>query len=243
MKSIMILLFVYTLVLMSISCRKDDTYQNPHYDRMHALADQFRSNPSDQTPLLKLKQFAAGSDYWDKVYAYSSLEMLAFDNVGGCRTEIIPLLGTALKDADHAIRRDAVSAIRQIGAVAVESTLPLLLEIVRDAKEDDVTWFSAEALGKLDNREKAPEVLAVLLNAASTPPPDSTQDEAPQVRGFALEAIAHLAKVNNLEIITQLEQVMNSTAGSYKQRIAKFILRLDPKNTGALHILNPDLGK
>lgn len=238
-----LMLFTLSLVLIGVSCRKDDTYQNAHFDRMHALADQFRTNPSDQTPLLKLKQFAAGSGYWDKVYAYSSLEMLAFDNVGGCRTEIIPLLGTALKDSDQAIRRDAVSAISQIGAVAVESNFPLLLKIVRDAKEEDVTWFSAEALGKLDNREKAPEALAVLLKAAKTPPPAGTQDEAPQLREFAFGAIAQLARINGLNVILQLEQVMDSTPGSYKQRVAKFILEIDPKNTEASRVLKRDSGK
>src|SRR5882672_7435852 len=98
MKRVRLLLFVSSLVLMSMSCRKDDTYHNPSYDRMNTLSEQFKSNPKDNASLLKLKHSASSSDYWDRYYAFGFLETLAIQNIGECREGIIPLLANALED-------------------------------------------------------------------------------------------------------------------------------------------------
>lgn len=238
MKSIHKLMFIGCLLAAAVGCGQEGGSLNPYYDRMKKLAEEAKANPGDRTALDKLKRYAtADSDYWNRSYAYGSLGELAAKNVGGYQSELIPLFDKLLKDSDPGLRRRGAETILSIGPNAVSETLPSLISIVQQGKEDDVTWFSARALGMLETRKEALESLPVLLRAAGTPPPAGTQDSAPQVRYYALNSIKELATRNKLDVIPQLEELLSASVAPYKERVAKTILKLDSSNRAAQRVI------
>jgi len=125
-----------------------------------------------------------------------------------------------------------------IGSPAVDKAFAALLAIIQQGKEDDVTWSSITAIGKLENPQKAQVALPILLKAANTPPPGGTPDEAPQIRYFALDSIKKLAKMNGLNVIPALEKLLNENKSPCKERVAQVILGLDPTNTVAQQVIS-----
>ena len=234
MKTICLLLVTFCLV----GCGKENDLNNPYYDRMKKLADEAKANPNDKTALHKLEKYTTDSDYWNRSYACGFLGDLAFKNIGGCQAELIPYFDNALKDVDYGVRQAGVQAIVNIGSPAVEKSLPQLINMVQQGKENDITWSATDALGKLDDPTKAQGVLRILLKAANTPPPEGTQDEAPQIRYEALDSIKELAKKNGLNAVPQLESLLNESKSPYKERVAKAILKLDPNNQVAHKVLD-----
>jgi|GEM_PF-4324227 hypothetical protein len=233
-----IYLFLIACCLVFVGCRGKNGLYNPPYDRMKELADEAQANPNDKTALHKLEKYTTSWSYWNRSYAYGFLGQLAFQNVGGCQVELIPYFDTALKDSDYGIRQAGVQAISDIGSPAVEKSFPTLLIIIQQGKEEDVTWSSTEAVGKLENPKKAQEALPILLKAANIPPPEETQDEAPQVRYYALDSIIELAKKNNLNAVPDLEKLLVESKSPYNERVAKAILELNPTNEAAKKVLN-----
>lgn len=235
MKQIPEILFAGCLLILlsAFGCGNGTESSNPYYERMKKLGEQAEANPSDRTALNKLKEYATDSDYWNRVYAYGWLGDLAIKNVSGCQAELIPLFGKLLENSDPALRRSGAETILGIGSAAVDKTLPSLLKVIQQGREDDVTWFSTQALGKLEKSEKARDILPDLLNAASRRPPAGTQDSAPQVRYYALNSIKQLATKNKLNVIPQLEKILSAAESPYKARVAETILALDPGNTSA----------
>jgi HEAT repeat protein len=235
MKPIYLLLITFCLV----GCKKEIRLdENPYYDRAKKLSDEAKANPADKTALHKLEKYTTDSDYWNRSYAYGSLGALAFQNVGGCQTELLPYFDNALKDSDYGVRQAGVQAICDIGSPAVEKSLPDLVEMVKQGKENDITWSATDALGKLVNPEKAQEILPILLKAANKLPPEGTPDEAPQVRYEALDSIKELSIKNHLNPVPDLEKLLNESTSSYKNRVAKIILKLDSTNQEALKVIN-----
>lgn len=234
MKLIYLLLITFCLV----GCRKENGLSNPYYDRMKKLAEEAQANPNDKTALDKLEKYTTDPDYWNRYYAYCYLEELAIKNVGDCQNEVIPYLDKALKDPDQAIRRDAASGIGEIGTVAVDKTLSTLLDTIQTEKYEDVADFSIEAVGKLENRQKAPDALIILLKVANAPPPIGDQEEAPQARYAALDSIVSLSTKNDLNAVPELEKLLNESQSPYKERVAKAILELDSANQTAQKVLN-----
>jgi hypothetical protein len=233
MKIIRSLLLIGFLIMTAAGCGRKDGAYNPYYDRMKKLAEEAKANPSDRHALDKLKRYADGSDYWDRSYACGSLAELAIQNVGGYRAELIPIFDKLLKDPDPELRRRGAETILSIGPAAVDKTVTSLVAIVQRGTEDDVTWFSTQALGQLENREKAQQVLPILLKAAGTPPPNTTPDSAPQIRYCALDAITQLAAKNKLDVLSQLRKLLNSSSGPFKERVTKAILKLDRQDSVA----------
>jgi len=219
-----------TFSLVVIGCGNENGVGNPYYDRIGKLANEAKENPDDKTALRKLEKYTSDPDYWNRFYAYGSLGELASQNTGGCQAELIPYFDNALKDSDGAIRRAGAEAILDIGSPAVETNLSTLLNIVQQGREDDVTWYAAEALGQLKDQEKVQVVLAVLLKAANKPPAEGTPDEAPQVRYYALGSIKELAKMNKVNAIPDLETILKESKFPYSGHVAKAILELDPTN-------------
>jgi HEAT repeat protein len=152
--------------------------------------------------------------------------------------ELLPYFNRALKDSDYGVRQAGVQAINDIGSPAVDKSFAALLNIIQHGEEDDVTWSSTEAIGKLENPKKAKEALPILLKVASTPPPEGTPDDALQVRYFALDSIKELAKKNSLNVVPSLEKLLNESKSPYKERVAKTILGLDPTNKTAQQVID-----
>jgi HEAT repeat protein len=125
----------------------------------------------------------------------------------------------------------------------VNETISSLLGIIEKGEEDDVTWAATDAVGKLQDPQKAPGVLTVLLKAANTPPPVGTQDEAPQLRYEALGAIVELAKQNNLKVVSELEKLLHESQHPQKKHVAEAILKLDSTNEAARAVVGPDKAK
>jgi hypothetical protein len=235
MKLIYLLLIVSCLAF--VGCKKENGFYNPYLDRMQKLENEARANPSDKAALKKLESQTTDSDYWNRVYAYSCLGELAKDNVGNYRDEILPYFDKMLKDSDGGIRRIGAEKLLDMPS-AIDKLLPTLLNIVQQGKEDDVTWFSTEALGKLENQKESQAVMPILLKAANKLPPEGTPDEAPQVRYEALDSIIELAKKNSLDAIPDLEKLLDESKSPYKERVAKTILELNPTNEAAKKALN-----
>ena len=228
-----VLLAACSIIILSALGCGNGTGSNPYHERMKKLSEQVKANPSDKTALNKLKSYTRSWDYWNRSYAYGYLAELAEQNVGGCQAELIPLFGKLLEDSNQELRRRGAETILDIGSPAVDKTLPALLKLLRKGEEDDVTWFSTEALGKLENPEQARDIMPDLLKAASSRPPAGTQDSAPQVRYYALDSIKELATKNKLNVVPQLEHLMATAESPYKESVAKTILALDPTNAAA----------
>jgi len=243
MRNLRCFCLVVCCCMIVFGCDKAGTYQNPYYNRMKKLADQVEADPKDKTALSKLEGYTKSWDEWDRFYAYGSIYMLAGKNIGGCRDELIPYIDNALKDPDQATRREAASAICDIGATAVEQTLPTLLQIIQKYQEEDDVWFSIIAVGQLQNRDGSAKALPILFKAAHTPPPEGTQEEAPQMRYYALDSIEKLAKTNGLNVIGDLETLMNESSLPYKTRVASVISELDSTNSAAQVVLTNSIPK
>ncbi len=226
-----------------LGCDKADPYQNPYYNRMKKLADQVEADPKDKTALRRLENYTKSWNEWNRFYAFGNIYILAEKNIGGCRDELIPYIDNALKDQDQATRREAASAICEIGGTTVEQTFPTLVQIIQKYQEYDDVWFSIMAVGQLRNRDASAKVLPILFKAAQTSPPKGTQDEAPQMRYYALESIEKLATNNGLNVIGNLEKLMNESSLPYKNRVAKVISELDSSNSAAQAVLTNLISK
>ena len=220
-------LFLIAFCLTSFGCKRENGYHNPYLDRMKKLADEARANPSNKTALEKLKAHTTDSDNWDQYYAFSFLGELAKENVGNYREELLPYFDKMLKNSDQSIRRMGVEKLLDMPA-EIDKFLPTLLNIVQQGKEDDVTWFSTEALGKLENPKLIDEALPVLLKALKTPPPEGTPDEAPQVRYDALDSIKELAQKTKIDVVPELQKISQASKSPFKERVAETILELNP---------------
>ena len=222
-----IIYFFIAIHFAVIGCRGGDGYVNPYSARMTKLGKEVEANPNDKTALKKLEEYTADSDYWNRSYALHYLGYLAFRNIGGCQAELIPYFDKALNDPDYGVRQAGIQAIVEIGSPAVEKSFSKILKIIKQDREDDVTWSSIEAVGKLKNVKQAQAVIPILLKAASLPPYEGAQDEAPQIRYYALDSIANLAKNNGLNVIHELKQLLNKTKSPFKDRVAKAINELE----------------
>jgi HEAT repeat protein len=235
-------IYLLLIIFCSFGCKKEIPEirldKNPYYDQTKKLSDEAKANPVDKTALHELENYTTNSDSWYRSYALGSLGELAFQNVGDCRTELLPYFDNALKDSDYGVKQSGVQAIYDIGSLAVEKSLPELIEMVTQGKENDITWLAAEALGKLEDSKKSQEISPVLLKAANIAPPEGTPDEAPQIRYYALESIVEIAKKNNLNVVSDLEKLLDESKSPYKERVAKAILELNPTNEAAKKVLN-----
>ena len=233
MKLIYMLLISFCLA----GCKKENGLYNPYLDRMRKFQKESEANPNDHTALHKLEKYTTDSDYWNRYYAFSCLGELAKENTGNCRQEVLPYFDKMLKDSDGGIRRMGAEKLLDMPS-SVGELLPTLLNIVKLGKEDDVTCFSAEALGKLEDPKLISQAFPVLFEAAKKSPPEGTPDEAPQVRYYVLDSITELAKKDNVNAVPQLEQLLSKSQSPYKVRVAKSILELDAANKAAKEILN-----
>jgi HEAT repeat protein len=229
--------FYLAICVVVLGCSKNRALQNSYYDRMKNLADQFEANPSDKAALRKLERYTQNWNEWNRFYAHVYVYELAVKNIGGCRAELIPYIDKALSDPDQATRREAASTICDIGGTAVEQTLPALLQIIQKYQECDDVWFSIEAVSQLRNSTAAAKVLPVLFKVAQIPPPKGTQDEAPQMRVYALDAIEEIAKNNGLNVVDDLEKVKDGSEGSYKIRLGKVIAELERTSSASQSVV------
>jgi hypothetical protein len=228
MKTIYLLQAAFCFLV--FGCGKTNGYDNPYHNRMKKLADEMRANPNDKTTLHKLEKYTVDSDEWNRSYAYGFLGELAFQDIGNCRAELIPYFNNALTDSDDGVRQSGIQAILDVGSPAVEKSLPNLLGMISQGKENDITWSAADALGELVDPKKAQEILPALFDAANKPPPKGTANEAPQLRYEALDSIKMLAQKNNLNVVPDLEHLLIESKPSYAERVAKAILELDSTN-------------
>lgn len=220
--------FVASGLLLVLGCLlagcKNDTHY--YYERMKALEQKIKENPSDEKPWTELKDYTRSSDFWNRSYAYESMVVLAMAHVPQHEAELIKILRSGLNndetdpDKYEIIKSTCASGIGQAGGVYVRESLPELIAIVQAGIECDYTWYSAEALGQLDDPVNAERVFNILLTAAGKPVPAGTEDGAPLLRDDALNAAAEIAKRNAIkDSIPKFEELALKVDPKFRERV------------------------
>ncbi len=205
--------------LVSLGCKREG-------DRIEKLAAEVRANPSKRAPLEELKKHTTDSDFWNRYDAFNFLGELAKENVGNYRGELLPYFNQMLTNSDGYIRRMGIEKLLDM-PLEISEFLPTLVGIVQQGKEDDVTWFSTEALGKLQDSKLANEVFPVLLKAVKKLPPEGTPDGAPQLRYCALDSIEELAQKKQIDAIPELQKVLEISKPPLREHVAQTISEIE----------------
>ena len=222
----MVAFSILLFLVSSMACSQ----KNAHYEQMKDLADKARS-PSTESPnaLSKLMDFSRSENYWDRYYALVFLGQLALVSNSDTQKQIIPIIISTLDDKDQAVRRSAVCVIRDVGTNAVDQAIPKLLQFVRSGDEIDVSWFATEALGKSQDSRYQNEVVSTLFSALDQAPSVELPASAPQIRYYALSALAEIGERNPTVVLPELRKRAATKDRALSDKIAATITRLEKK--------------
>jgi hypothetical protein len=213
------------------SCGED----NASYEKIRKLETDVIQNQIDEKSWESLLGFARGGRYWDRIYALGAIQNLAPGLNGERQSEAIDIFRKGLLDSDQIVRCACVQGIQEMGADASHASVHELVAIVRKGNEDDVTWFSAEALGEVTNPDDKQKVFEVLLEAAKKPSANPGIRGEPQLKLFALDAAEKLATGGGIEYPLQHLETLNREGDEdVRMRVKKIIARVSesPERVG-----------
>ncbi len=206
---------------------------NEYYARMKGLAENVRGDPGDDESWNQLVAYATSSDRWNREYAHQFLMSLIGDpSINDARKkQLIHLFREGLSAQDHSIRRHCADAIQRIGSEAVNESAKDLIKIVMEGKNDDVSWFSAQALGNIGGGPVAEKAFSALLATIGDPPPPETPKGAPQLRRYALDAAQKIA-INGYvkDPVERLKKLLNEEDSVFASRIKESIKEIRKSN-------------
>ncbi|MEI7776335.1 MAG: HEAT repeat domain-containing protein [Verrucomicrobiota bacterium] len=156
------------------------------------------------------------------------------------RKQIVAIFIEASSHPEHAVRRAMAETCAFSDA---ELGGRLLKELQNALKEDnsDVSWFAARSLGKVG--PKASSTISALLGALKAPPA-GTQDTAPQLRIFAVDAIRRIVLTPTVEVKAALENAAQDSNDYFAIEAVKTLLGLMPDNSvGVMRLRNLENSK
>jgi len=127
---------------------------------LRSLGEAFQADPTDSRPLDKIRTVLNGEWSFARTYACGVLSEL-----GGLARPAVPDLVRALNCGDGPVEREAARALGDV-AIGDPRPVPALMAKLSN-EEDDVAWFSAEALGKIGS--PAIQAIPALEKASASP--------------------------------------------------------------------------
>jgi len=201
--------------------------ENDPMDAIQALAEKVIRNPYDLESFEKVQNFTNSSDYWHRFYGLEFVGQIGIRRPE-LRPKVVPILVRALnEETDQAMLRETVSSIRDIGRVAVEAAWSPLVAFVQRGEERDVTWFAAQALGKVRDRKLLGESIRVLVRAMARPPTIGVQVEAPAVRYDALGALVEIGESGAADVLGPIKDREKTADPYFEKRLRRAIARLE----------------
>lgn len=85
-----------------------------------------------------------------------------------------------------------------------------------------MTWLAAEALGNVTDHEKARKAFDILILTSSIAPPAGTSDDAPQLRYYALDSAAKLARLHSFDI-KSIEALLGKVDEIHNEKVREAI--------------------
>lgn len=196
MKSAIILLICMTLMS---SC----SGQSGYHDRFEGLYQQ-AGESADKEALKELIRATNSRSFWERSYAFLFLGNLAANYPKQFEPdvyeEILDVLVSGLDDSESEVQRIIVERLKRTGSDGIRRGFDRFVEFVSECREDDVGWFSAEALAipvSDTHTERAIKTLTEALNCE--PLPEQKVPGAPQLRLFALRALVDLVRAAEID--------------------------------------------
>jgi hypothetical protein len=201
MKSAIIILVFIILIfitLMSDYCSIWFRY----YDRYNGLYQQ-AGESADKEALKKLIRATNSRSFWDRYYAFLFLGNLAIDYPKQFEPDvydgILDVFVSGLDDSERTIHRIIIERLPRIGSDGIRRAFDRLVEFVSECREDDIGWFSAEALAIPVSETHTERAIKTLTEALNCEPPPEQSPSAPQLRRAALRALVDLVRAAEID--------------------------------------------
>ncbi len=177
--------------------------QHRYHDRFEMLY-QKASTSADKHALNELIHETNSRSFWERFYAFLFLGNLAVNYEKQLESdvydEILDILVSGIDDSEPEIQRIVIERLKRTGKDGIRRGFDKLLKIVSECREDDVGWFSAEALAIPVSEIHTELAVKTLVEALSCEPPAAQKvPGAPQLRQFALRALVDLIKASGID--------------------------------------------
>lgn len=169
---------------------------NSYYEKYLELYEVAKSN-QDSSAVQNIIKGTRSRDFWDRYYGYGFLGDLALSSdlefYPNGRAEVVDILVGGLDDEPE-IQRIIIEHLIRLGEEGVRPAFDHLVAFVGECREDDVGWFSAEALAVTVSRKHTVQAIEALGNALKCKPLEEQMvPGAPQLRRYAMDSLLVLA--------------------------------------------------
>lgn len=199
------------------------------------LEEQVEANPQDLAALRKIIAYAD-----DRHFITRGNAIVVLGNIGVARPELLeehvmPYLKKGLHDKDAGVRRGVASVFSDLPSDALQKCVPDILSQLK-IENEDISQFLIQALGKAGAaaRPAVPQLIATLLLR----PPPGTQEEAPQLRVVAAEALGRIGPPAANEAVPALRRGLGESSPYFRIAAAKALLKLQPADEQARGVLD-----
>jgi len=217
---------LFFLSLFSLGC----SYNNSHYEEMKVIEDAIRKDNNNKEHWNLLTKASNSSNYWDRFYAFSSLSSLRKSNIKDPNNKIDDLIIKGFFSADYEIKKICLYSISAIGEPLLSRAMPQFIEILSRHEENDLTWSVIEALSLIEDKKQAHQLIKQLIKACHNPPYEGAQDEAPQIRHFALESAKELIikhRIYDKNIIDSFKDLLKIENDYFRRMVAEAITKIE----------------
>lgn len=112
--------------------------------RARRMAEEARQHPDDPRYARRLLSMARSSYSFEATVA-----TVALGEIGEAAIPVIDELAGLIQSPDGFIAREAASSLAKLGPLSEPALDALVKQVERGDPDDDTTWFSAEAIGRI----------------------------------------------------------------------------------------------
>lgn len=228
------MLLLIVLMPLFMSCGRSWRDDQAVVDRLRLLEGQVLSDHQKDTALSEIQHYASSKDALTRGNAIAVLGGLAAANPE-LSNAVLPMLTAALSDKEASVRKVAAARLADLAPDLVGTAVPQLVE--RLGKEtEDTTAYILEALSL--TKQKARPAIPYIISLLSFAPPPGTEDEAPQLRIDAANALGAIGSPTANDAIPQLNRSLNASNPYFQIAAAKALLVLRPGDDDAKQVLS-----
>ncbi len=201
-------------------------YENQYYNEMKLLSEKIESDPEEIDSWNKLIDFTNSPSFWNKHYAYTFLADLRIKGYNNEELNIDSIFIKGLQSSDIDIMKLCFHPIEVLGEPLISQALPTLKDILYKETRYELLLGAVLAISNLNDYSEAKEIIKRLSVIANKPQSKDIQDEAPQIRYFALESAKKLIlkhKIFDSKTIQSIENLLNTDNDYYRKKINKVL--------------------
>lgn len=222
--------FVATVFTGMLGCHHPD---DRDLKLLMKVQTRIESNPSDSASLKKLQDYTHSGSFVIRANAIGVVGNIIATHPS-LRSTLLGTLIEGLDDPDPAVQRAAAEQFAHLDPASFAMASDKLFAKL-DSANYDVAVFLLEAIAKLGSDAKP--VVPRLCNILSSPAPTGVQDEAPQLRIYAAEALRMIGAPTADEAIPHLKEALDDSNPYFQIAAAKALFALRPGNGGATEVL------